>query len=492
MINSETFEEEEFAAHLAFWGRTAELQTLRKHLLSTPPHHCAIIGEASFGRTMLLRFLTDSQYDAMSEYQDLRDRFAFVYLDCNLYTSLATMFYGKRDYVSAQFWWDLYIATLQVLMPDAIPEISRPEWKSDAKESGEDKAYEIKNELETLIWERGRHVVIILDNFEGVARLPLQDSEWLRSLTQRLCTYIVSSRYRLYLLYHPEGAGALDNNNHPRRITTSPLWNLFSDPIYIGLAAETDVQVFLWRAYQLAKAAGRFWTVEDIEAVRKFAGCHPQLLRIACSRLFEWRLQKNKGRSDDFLWSTISREAASICQQLWQSLNDQELYDEIRLAQTPAERMAGHFSLPQKELAEIAQGNVCTESNITFVLEQRGLIEWVDGCWRVFSGAMQQYVLKQVETYTYSVTSSEPDMPLHSFSKLESQVYGYLLENVGKICSKEDIKTAVWQGKKNVPGDSALQKIIERIREKIESNMEQAQYLLIAVRGQGYMLRQAA
>ena len=491
MSNSEN-SEEMFAAHLAFWGRTAELQTIRKHLLSNPPHHCAIIGEASFGRTMLLRFLADGQYDAISEYQDLRDRFAFVYLDCNVYTSLAMMFYGKRDYVSAQFWWDLYIATLQILMPDASPEISRPEWKSDAKEGGEDKAYEIKNELETLIWECGRHVVIILDNFEGVARLPLQDSEWLRSLTQRLCTYIVSSRYRLYLLYHPEGAGASDNNSDLRRITTSPLWNLFSDPIYIGLAAENEVQEFLWRAYELAKEAGRFWMEEDIDAVRKLAGRHPQLLRIACSRLFEWRLQKNKGRSDDFLWSTILQEADSICERLWQGLNDQELYEEIRLAQTPAERMAGHLSLPQKELAEIARGNVCAESNITFVLEQRGLIEWVDGYWRVFSEAMQKYVLKQVKTYTDSVTSSVPDVPLHSFSKLESQVYCYLLENVGNICSKEDIKTAVWKGKKNVPGDSALQKIIERIREKIESNMEQAEYHLIAVRGQGYMLSQAA
>ncbi len=58
--------------------------------------------------------------------------------------------------------------------------------------------------------------------------------------------------------------------------------------------------------------------------------------------------------------------------------------------------------------------------------------------------------------------------------------------HVGEVCDREEIKRAVW--KNNPPTNSALQKIIERIREKIEPDPEPR--YLIAVRGQGFMLRE--
>jgi DNA-binding response OmpR family regulator len=47
----------------------------------------------------------------------------------------------------------------------------------------------------------------------------------------------------------------------------------------------------------------------------------------------------------------------------------------------------------------------------------------------------------------------------------------------------------VWR-EDNMPSNSALQKIIERIREKIEDEPDNP-FRLIAVRGRGYMLRRA-
>ena len=166
-----------------------------------------------------------------------------------------------------------------------------------------------------------------------------------------------------------------------------------------------------------------------------------------------------------------------------------------------------------------------------FVLEQRGLIERINGKWCIFGKVMRQFILKQERAYkapasvdidqktlrslhTEAASIQETLMPIsrsqplihtptvpamtpldtniekrqaRAFTHLEGKVYDYLKSHVGEVCDKEEIKRAVWEN--NSPGDSALQKIIERIREKIEDDPENPRYL-IAVRGQGYMLRE--
>lgn len=72
-----------------------------------------------------------------------------------------------------------------------------------------------------------------------------------------------------------------------------------------------------------------------------------------------------------------------------------------------------------------------------------------------------------------------------TFTYLEKQVYNYLRERAGRVCSRDEIKRAVWRDE--LPSDSALQKIIERIRAKIEPDTKNPQYL-VAIRGQGYIL----
>ncbi|MFL5657868.1 MAG: helix-turn-helix domain-containing protein, partial [Ktedonobacteraceae bacterium] len=77
----------------------------------------------------------------------------------------------------------------------------------------------------------------------------------------------------------------------------------------------------------------------------------------------------------------------------------------------------------------------------------------------------------------------------HSLTYREGKVYDYLKAHLGEVCDKTEIMQAVW-GEDNMPSHSALQKIIERIREKIEDDPD-SPYKLIAVRGRGYMLRKA-
>lgn len=486
--------------HSAFWGRQNELQTIYNRLLSQPPLSCAIIGEAYIGKTTLLRYLSDPTVTI--DGVEIKDEFIFVYLDCRPYSKLAA---EMGDDGSVYFWRHLNSALRIKLQQDEESSVleSQPNIQAPI-----DIAFEIKCELESLIQRQQRPVIFVFDNFEGIARLPLRNSDWLRSMTQSNCAYVVASRHLLYLLYqyHPQSW------QNP-----SPLWNLFSDPIYLGLPSKDEVRLFLMQAREQAKASRSYWEDKDIDFIKKIVGRHPEMLRIACSRLYERRLQSSQpltAEEYEFLEFVIYSDASPICNQLWHGLADPELWGIPGVAEYPKEKELWALSPHQKVLLALAKGNDSTEKDILFALEQRGLIERVDGQWRVFAEVMRQFVLKtetpdtregmldaRIHQATREGEQPANELPHQStsqigpprelreppaFTYLEGKVYEYLKSHAGAVCDREEIKQAIWED--NLPTNSALQKIIERIREKID-DAENPRYL-IAVRGQGYMLRE--
>jgi hypothetical protein len=485
-------------SEIEFWGRQKELVAISRYLLSESPRCCAIIGEDTFGKTTLLQYLSNAQDMLAVEYpklnsslMQLKKEFVFVYLNCASYgDEVADM----QNLASARFWWDLYDAAGVKLQGGNAPRLTKP--KVHADQEYIDTALEIRWELEDLVQNQSCKVAFVLDNFEGVAHLPLRDSEWLRSMA-RVCTYIVASRDLLYLLYHPTSWS-----------TPSPLWNLFGDPIYLNLPPVEEVDYFLGKASDRAKAENSAWKLSDIEYIRKTAGRHPALLRIACASMFEYRLQESRmlagkqSLSDElYLNYSIDNSAGPICMQLWQGLARPELRGEPR-GTSKQQEVVPSLSLHQRALLDIAKGPTGTKEayilpeldasekqKILFDLERRDLIE-NKGVWQVFSEAMRRFVLKQEPTST-STTILFQDLSgwqkeMLSLTHQEKKVYDYLKAHRGELCPREDIKWAVWQS--NKPTNSALQKIIERIREKIEPDPDNPRYL-IAVRGKGYILR---
>lgn len=505
---------------LAFWGRQRELRAIYNCLISDPPQHCALIGETHIGKTTLLRALSSPQgTNGLDELQ----KFTFAYQDCLSYTELSKL----GDNASPLFWRELYNTLISALQPYQRPALTTPSLSTDQEPI--EAAYATKSELEDLLRNHKR-VVIILDNFEGVACLPLRDSQWLRSLGQFYCTYVVSSRHFLHLLYQ--------YNPTESQLNPSPFWNMFSDPIYLGLMTEREVDAFLRQAKEKAEEQGSHWTEKDIIFIREMAGRHPELLRRICVRLFEQRLSSNSPEDDEFLEINVYRDTEPICQALWYGLADPQLRGEPIVDRS--QRAMEIPSLHQEVVMAITKGQDTTEQimltlgrDITkdalFVLDQRGLIERVNGKWCIFAQVMRQFILKQERAYkatesvdieqkllysfnkevapSHEIRKSIGNQPLihvspvqvvtqvegdlerrqaRAFTHLEGRVYDYLRSRAGRVCDREEIKRAVW--KNNPPGDSALQKIIERIRKKIEDDPNNPRYL-IAVRGQGYMLR---
>jgi energy-coupling factor transporter ATP-binding protein EcfA2 len=470
----------------AFWGRRNEINVISGYLRSIPPQCCALIGETSFGKTTLLRHLARVQSKAFGDEFAGEDTFIFVYLDCISYVDIDQI----EDQASLHFWRDLYKAIAMQVSHATQPQPPLSSSRVASDQSLIDRAFELKSLVEALIQEQTRPVIFLFDNFEGIARLPLRDSMWLRSLAQYPCAYVVASRHLLYLLYqyHDESWAS-----------PSPLWNLFAEPLYLGLMDEEDVDVFLQQAGERAKIGGSLWSREDINFIKTIAGRHPELLRIACARMFEQRLQAElpfRVSEKDFS-EIVYRNMLPICQLLWQSLADPELWNMPSAVPNQGKRLreTQPLSLYQQALIELAHGRAAPDETF-LVLAQRGFVEQTAEGWRIFSGAMLQFVLAQEATARATLASAlfeggseaalDDTQPL---THLEEKVYHYLQAHLGKVCDREEIKSAVWEQESERPKNSALQKIIERIRKKIEPQPDNPRYL-IAVRGQGYMLRE--
>ncbi len=393
------------------------------------------------------------------------------------------------------FWQHFYVALCQSLnlQWEQLP-FTAPTIRSEPNDLI-DTAVDINWHIKEIVQAQRNPIIFVLDDFEGVARLPLRNSEWLRALTKYNCAYLVTSRYLLYQLYqyHKENWA-----------TPSPLWNIFSDPIYLGLMAEQEVDNYLLQAEKLAKKSGSCWRQRDKELIKEIAGRHPELLRIACSRLFEYCLQADASLElgfdeldDTFLRLRIYEDTNALCSQLWYGLINPELQNEPSIPGYPSAR----YTLPspfQRALIDIVHGSITDDHKILFTLNQRGLIERVDGQWRVFAGAMQHFVLEQEKRLRQMPDTGRKQAvaePLKAHSErrddrpltyMEGKVYEYLEAHADQVCDREDIKQVVWGD--NEISNSALQKIIERLRDKIEEDPN-SDYELVAVRGRGYMLR---
>lgn len=474
----------------AFWGREKELSIIVGRLLSDPPQSIPIIGEPYIGKSTLVRYLMKLP---LSDDETGKSRFSFAYLDCQPYIRRADEMPDRADYATARFWWDVYNALPKNLPVDEA--FSEPRW-NDAADLLQDRAYDISTAVERAIRHHDRPVIFIFDNFEGIAYLPWRNSDWLRyiAITTGKCAFIVTSRYALYVLY----------SQHPASLNNpSPLWNIFSDPIYLGLLPEKEVNDYLVSASAQAAANNSYWQPRDIAFIRGMAGRHQELLRIACARMFEERLSSPLPAETaidqpdyNFLALRIVQDATPICKQLWQGLTNPALND------LPGS--SGVDTAYQETLAAIARGCSSTNTGALFKLEQRGLIEYVDNEWHVFADVMRRFVLAQEQPQeqpteqpiivTPTIVAQQPaasserddDKPL---TYKEGKVYEYLKTRLEEVCDRTEIMQAVWEDG-NKPSNSALQKIIERIRKKIEDDPN-SPYKLIAVRGRGYMLRKA-
>ncbi len=238
-----------------FIGRRRELDSIFSHLATM--QSVSVVGERLIGKSSLLNHIVQVGKERLG------GDYEFFYLD------LERVFSAR----------DFYERACEMLGNgrDGLPE--------EADHRAFEKAL------------RGRRVVFCLDEFEQTIYEPDFGPEFfnvLRSLAQTgELALVIATKHKLHDLYRNETE------------LTSPFYNIFPT-LVLGPLTEEEAREL---ARIPAKEAGHPFSEKEIDLVIELAGTHPYRLNLACSLLYQAKIEREEsGGSVD--WDEIRRRFA--------------------------------------------------------------------------------------------------------------------------------------------------------------------------------------
>jgi hypothetical protein len=362
-------------APTAFYGRIAALDVLCQQLAAQPPQCCAVVGLPRSGKTSLLYHL-EQQARLPAEQRHLsfgaKRQILAVYVNAGPYSDLD----GDHPHGALYFWRDLYRAVAQQLTEPVLPPLPADTLPSDPP---------VLDQLQTL-WHSiagairassAELVLLLIDNAEGIARLPRLTASLLRTLTQdptlgARVAYVATSLRPLYEFYEP-------GTWH----TSSSFWHLFASTVYLGQLEPAAASALIARGTAPGRPE-RFRPYEETLLLR-LAGRHLDLLTMACAVLYDQRL----ARPADAVNEHLLDAALPLCQAIWQSLA------QFPGAQAVVQQLATNPALPLDERLPLVT-----------TLVRLGVIEADQQHWRLFAVIMQRFV-QSVITQPAGVSARE-------------------------------------------------------------------------------------
>ncbi len=232
-----------------------------------------------------------------------------------------------------------------------------------------------------------------------------------------------------------------------------------------------------------SEALGASFDENDIAFLYEQAGGHPSLTDISARRLAENTGSATRSDTEDWLIHRqvrdVLREDLSVsaeCGKIWRDLSSEE-----------CQTLKGMY----------APGAV-QDIQATNELVKKGLLVERDGDFHCFSALFHDYVQRQGAARLGSNTGVRVDaesggvivdgQTIETLTKLEFRLLLLLYGRLNKICDKYSIVESVW-GEDYVDEvyDSSIEKLVSRLRKKIEPNPASPRYV-ITVRGRGYKM----
>jgi hypothetical protein len=255
--------------------------------------------------------------------------------------------------------------------------------------------------------------------------------------------------------------------------------------LYLSMLEEDQVRQL---ATRYAREEGLTFSNDDITFIRLWSGGHPALLEITCRILGVLTGRPQRDPSQDFI---IHRRATEVmaqdlnvlgeCRKIWNDLTEPEHGALLAVAAgSENPRGPGFDSIVAKHLVLAAAGaepKIFSRSFEEFAGRQNAARR---------PGGMQVF---RVDPESGEVWVNGQKIP--ELTNLEYRLLLLLYGRMGKIVSKYDVVEAVWgEGYIDDVDDARIEKLVSRLRQKIEPDPENPKYLR-TVRGRGYKLAES-
>lgn len=426
---------------------------------------CSVVGVSNVGKSSLLRSLAGQELPE-ARFGASASRYALVYVDLN-----------RMLHPSEQGLYELVLRCLREWLADR-PEADDPELSRLLEQAYADVVQPSSAFAVPLAFNRGitamaeatpRRTCLLLDEFDDpLARLEGRVFLNLRALRDQFSdalSYVTATGERLALIRDADDMGVEE------------FCELFAAREYhVRPMGSRDALRFL---RQVARDADLPLPEEWLRAIAAQVGGHPGLLEAAAYRAAHMTADAS-GDAGERLGELPQALAADEtvrgeCLKLWDDLplGERQALDE--LVRTGTARLPGALQrLTQKGLL-VDDGSGLTP----FAPIWGRHVTWQREARRPTSMGVRM----DVQTNEVWVDGT----PVPYLTPLESRLLMMLYGHLGRVCTKEAIVEAVYGREYITEDDPALQRLVRRLREKIEPDPANPSYI-VSVRGYGYKL----
>jgi len=281
-----------------FFGRHREIESLYSVLITHQSR--SIVGERKLGKSSLLTAV--AQPARMEQYGLDPTRTLCLYVDLE----------GMASAERHDFWIEV-LDRLNTVLPPAPGDLRE---QVGRLLDGAQVRFTAVRRLLRRVHDAGLDLVLILDEFEGLARNPNFEPDFygeLRSLASELgIVYLTASKHGLY-----------DLTFHHADTLSSPFFNIFSE-MTLGLLPADEARGLLATLSQIGQ--GPRFCDEEIDLAVELAGPHPFFLQIAGFHLYELPGRGKPQIPDayDHAARRFTAEAEDHYRYLWSQLGEEE------------------------------------------------------------------------------------------------------------------------------------------------------------------------
>jgi len=346
-----------------FYGRKQEIRQIVNRLLSSAHESTSVVGERRIGKTSLLYYLAHPEVTAGMGLTP--DKYCLVYVD----------FQGLTDITPQRFWQRV----LSKIERASCDQELAARFKKASRQQKFD-LFDLEDLFDTVA-NRGRQVVLLLDEFEYVTRNKNFGSEFfggLRSLAiHHPLSLIPSTQRELVDLCHSE------------EIKGSPFFNIFANVVLRPFTRE-DAEALI-EGYVTNTSISL--TPEEKVFVLNLGGGHPLFLQMAGYYMVERKAQGLASTALlDCVTADLDHQAEPHYAYLWTHCSESE-----KITLLAVTMLGQHKPSPQTEpnLENIAQLHARAALDIATLLK-RGLLEERNKSYSLFSPSFGRWITHEI------------------------------------------------------------------------------------------------